>query len=101
MQMIVTLILFYAVGNWNAYYAAIVYVNKPSLRPLSACLYNMVAQYSGMGMENVQEEMLVSQNTPEGIKMATIVVATLPIILVYPFIQRFFIKGVMIGSLKE
>lgn len=101
MQMIVTLILFYAVGNWNAYYAAIVYVNKPSLRPLSAYLYNMVAQYSGMGMENVQEEMLVTQNTPEGIKMATIVVATLPIILVYPFIQRFFIKGVMIGSLKE
>ncbi len=102
MPMIVTIILFYAVGTWNSYYAAVIYITNPKLRPLQAYLYYIVAQFSGSsGMETTTQTELSTQLTPEGLKMATILISTLPIIMIYPFIQKYFIKGVMIGSLKE
>jgi putative aldouronate transport system permease protein len=99
--MIVTLILFYTVGTWNSYYGALMYITKQSLKPLQVFMYNLIAQSSYNGMDEVQQKELVSNITPDGLKMAAIMIASLPILLVYPFIQKFFIKGVMIGSLKE
>lgn len=101
LPMIMTLILFYAVGNWNSYYAAIMYISKQNLRPLQAFIYTLISQYNSAGMENLSIAEVNTDLTPEGLKMATIIVATVPIVLVYPFIQRYFISGVMIGSIKE
>lgn len=101
MPIIVTLILFYAVGHWNAYGAALIYITKPNLRPLQAYLFNLISSYDSIGMENVPVTEIMSNVTPEGLKMASIIVATAPIVILYPFIQQYFIKGAMLGSLKD
>lgn len=94
-----TLSLFYAVGRWNSYQDALFYIKySTELRPLQLKLYYLVVQAS----ESFQLEMThVSTSNPEVLKAAVIVFATLPIICVYPFIQKYFVKGVMIGSVKE
>lgn len=96
-----TLILFYAVGNWNAYAASLMYITKPNLRPLQAYLYTLISTYDTSGMQNITVLETSSDVTPEGLKMATVIVATLPIVVLYPFLQKYFIKGVMLGSLKD
>src|SRR5690606_10204418 len=99
MPILVTLTLFYAVHHWNSYFAAMIYITKPDLRPLQLYLYSMIAQGNTNDVaSSIMEEM---DTSPEGLKMATIIVATVPIIVVYPFIQKHFIKGTMLGSLKE
>ena len=94
-----TLSLFYAVGRWNAYQDALFYIKfETALRPLQLKLYYLVVQAS----ESFELEMqFVQLSNPEVLKAATVVFATLPIIIVYPFIQKYFVKGVMIGSVKE
>lgn len=95
---LVTLTLYYAVHHWNSYFAAMIYITKSELRPLQLYLYAMIAQGNTNDMAStIAEEM---DTSPEGLKMATIIVATVPILLIYPFIQKHFIKGTMIGSLK-
>ncbi|MDR6554855.1 carbohydrate ABC transporter permease [Paenibacillus qinlingensis] len=96
----VTLILFYAVGHWNNYYSALLYVNTYELRPLQLYMYYLISQF------NMNEELAAAAESnvvlsPQGLQMATILVATVPILLVYPFIQKHFIKGALIGSIKE
>lgn len=95
---LVTLTLYYAVHHWNSYFAAMVYITKPELRTLQLYLYSMIAQGSTNDMASTITEQM--DTSPEGLKMATIVVATVPIMLIYPFIQKHFIKGTMLGSLK-
>jgi putative aldouronate transport system permease protein len=101
LPMIVTLTMFYAVGHWNAYSAAIIYITKQTLKPLQVFLYTLISQYNSAGMDNLDSAVMNSELTPEGLKMATIMVATIPIVIVYPFIQKYFIKGAMLGSVKE
>lgn len=98
---IVTLMLFYAVGTWNSYYGGLMFITKQELKPLQVFMYNLVAQSSYEGMQEITARELVTNITPDGLKMAAIVVATLPIILIYPFIQKYFIKGALLGSLKD
>jgi ABC-type glycerol-3-phosphate transport system permease component len=95
-----TLMLFYAVAHWNNYYSALLFINDADLRPLQLYLFNLIAQF------NINETLanVVEQNatlSPQGLQMATILVATVPILIVYPFIQKHFIKGALIGSIKE
>lgn len=94
-----TLSLFYAVGRWNAYQDALFYIkHNVDLRPLQLKLYYLVVQAS----ESFQLEMTqVSLSNPEVLKAACVVFATLPIICVYPFIQKYFVQGVMLGAVKE
>ncbi|WP_062048249.1 carbohydrate ABC transporter permease [Bacillus sp. JCM 19034] len=94
-----TLSLFYAVGRWNAYQDALFYIKyETALRPLQLKLYYLVVQAS----ESFQLEMtFVQTSSPEVLRAAVVVFATLPIICVYPFIQKYFVRGVMIGSVKE
>lgn len=95
-----TLGLFYAVYHWNNYYSALLYVTKVDLKPLQLYLYNIIAKSEMNEMlSNVSET--TSSLSPQGLQMATIIVATVPIVLIYPFIQRHFIKGALIGSIKE
>ena len=93
---LLTIGMFYAVGHWNSYFNAVIYLNKAELYPLQIILRQVVLQN-----EIVENATSTEANMAEGIKYATIVVAMLPMLIVYPFVQRFFVKGAMIGSIKE
>ena len=93
--------LFYAVGYWNTFFNAVLYINDYAKVPLQIVLRNMLidSQTSTGGATAV--EMISDNQIPtQTIKMAAIVIATLPILLVYPFLQKHFAKGVMLGSVK-
>jgi putative aldouronate transport system permease protein len=94
-----TLSLFYAVGRWNAYQDALFYIKqRADLRPLQLKLYYLIVQAS----ETFQlEASTVSLTNPEILKASCVVFATLPILCVYPFLQRYFVQGAMIGAVKE
>lgn len=93
-----TLSLFYAVGRWNAYADAQYYIRTRALQPLQYLLMNMVLN-SGSDAISLSESTAAS-STPEVLQAATIMFATLPIICVYPFVQKYFVKGVMVGAVK-
>ncbi|MBO5228260.1 MAG: carbohydrate ABC transporter permease [Lachnospiraceae bacterium] len=96
---IATLSLFYAVGRWNAYADAKYYVFRVrALQPLQYILSNMILS-SGQDAISLSEGSMAT-NTPEVIQAAAIMFATLPILCVYPFVQKYFVKGVMIGAVK-
>ena len=94
-----TLSLFYAVGRWNAYQDALFYIKqRVDLRPLQLKLYYLVVQAN----ESFQlEATVISLTNPEVMKAACVVFATLPILCIYPFVQKYFVAGVMIGAVKE
>ena len=91
--------LFLAVGYWNEYWSAILYITKNGLKPIQLYLLDVV-NYASDPLSGT-ESTFAFQDAPEGIKSATIIVATLPILALYPFVQKYFVKGVMIGSVKE
>lgn len=92
-----TIGLFYAVGHWNSYFGAIMYLRKPALYPLQVKLRQLLVENDA---ETMMQSAELTLQSLEGIKMATILVATVPVLLIYPFIQKHFIKGSMLGSLK-
>lgn len=94
-----TLGIFYGVGHWNSYQSAIYFINDPRLYPLQVKLRQMIVSNEMVDTEANLTSMAMS--SPEGIQMATIIFATLPILLVYPFLQKYFVKGSMLGSVKE
>ncbi|MFC4600504.1 carbohydrate ABC transporter permease [Cohnella hongkongensis] len=96
---IATMSMFYAVGHWNSFFSAMIYLDEKSKFPLQIILRNMVV----MGeMSNQTQELggVYASVTATNIKYAVIIIAVLPIVMVYPFIQKYFVKGMMIGSLK-
>ncbi len=96
---IATISLFYAVGRWNAYQDALFYIKKNTdLRPLQLKLYYLVVAASeSFQLENVS----VTMTNPEVLKASCVMFATLPIVCIYPFIQKYFVQGTMIGAVKE
>ncbi|KAF9127255.1 hypothetical protein BGX30_014867 [Mortierella sp. GBA39] len=99
MPAIATLSLFYAVMHWNTYFDAVMYISNPAWNPLQVYLRNMIVlSESNIDMTNNTGLFLIA---PDTLKAATIVASVLPMIIVYPFVQRFFTKGVMLGALKE
>lgn len=95
-----TMAIFYGVYHWNSYQNALYFLNDPRLYPLQVKLREMI-QTGEISTESIEVYGEVAANSPEGIQMATVFVATVPILLIYPLLQRHFVKGVMIGSLKE
>ncbi|MDQ0226159.1 sugar ABC transporter permease [Bacillus sp. 7586-K] len=96
---IAVLVLMYAVGQWNAYFDALIYLKNQDLHPLQLVLRNIIILNTNTaGME--ASEMLERQQLADLMKYALIVVASLPVMLIYPFVQRHFVKGMMIGSVK-
>ncbi|UVI28920.1 carbohydrate ABC transporter permease [Paenibacillus spongiae] len=99
--------LFNAVSHWNDWFTGAFYVRSSNLRPLSTLLQEMLMQAEAMRDTLSQaaganyDALEKIQVTGNSLKMATIVIVVTPIILIYPFIQKYFAKGVMIGSLKE
>lgn len=96
---IATLSLFYAVGRWNAYQDALFYIKQAvELRPLQLKLYYLVISAT----ESFQlESTNVQLTNPEVLKASTVVFATLPILCIYPFIQKYFVQGALLGAIKE
>jgi len=105
---IAVIALFNAVGHWNDWFTGAFYVRDAKLRPLSTLLQEMLTRADALrktleqAAGTKQYDMLDKiQVTGNSLKMATIIIVVAPIILVYPFIQKYFAKGVMIGSIKE
>ncbi|KRE47181.1 carbohydrate ABC transporter permease [Paenibacillus sp. Soil522] len=95
-----TFTLFYAVGHWNDFFAALLYINNPEKWPLQVLLRQIVLlSQAAAGDLNAMDPNFVKP-PDQSIKMAVIVVGTVPILLVYPFLQKHFAKGVLIGSIK-
>ncbi|MDY4138964.1 MAG: carbohydrate ABC transporter permease [Eubacteriales bacterium] len=96
-----TMLLFYSVTHWNSYFDAMLYINKKEMYPLQIMLRNMLIG----GLFN-EETAIAGANadsfavTDATLRSAAIIVTTLPILVVYPFVQRYFVKGVMIGGVK-
>ncbi|MCS7458669.1 carbohydrate ABC transporter permease [Paenibacillus doosanensis] len=97
MPALATFTLFYAVGHWNQFFAAVMYVTKPNLWPIQVVLRQMIIEGSTQDFEVAMGELKI---IPTTIKMAAIIVATVPILFVYPFLQKHFAKGVLLGSVK-
>lgn len=93
--------LFYAVSYWNVFFNAILYINDFNKWPLQVLLQNMLIDSSTSGGDLANQIASEQEMPKETLKMAAVVVATVPIILVYPFLQKHFAKGVMVGSVKE
>jgi putative aldouronate transport system permease protein len=97
----VTLLLFYAVGHWNAYMGPLLYINDRSMQTLQMYLYNLVAMGNSSDIAAAASSEAGMNLVPAAIEMATIVLATVPIVVLYPFLQGYFIKGATLGSVKE
>jgi putative aldouronate transport system permease protein len=94
--------LFYAVAYWNTFFTALLYINDFTKHPMQVLLQNMLIDASTAAGGSAAAEIMSEQRIPpETLKMAAVVIATLPILLVYPFLQKHFAKGAMIGSVKE
>ena len=102
MPVIATVSLYYSVSYWNGYFAGILYITRPALKPLQQYLYELVqASQISPDANTITTDMTQYMNTsPESVRAATIFLATLPILMVYPFLQRYFVKGINIGSVK-
>lgn len=100
-----TIALFIGIGHWNSWYDSYIYTYKPELKTLQAILVKILNQFQTGAMVSEAEALANSSKripvSGESIRMAVTMVATLPIILVYPFLQRFFVKGMMMGAIKS
>ncbi|MDQ0916152.1 putative aldouronate transport system permease protein [Paenibacillus sp. V4I5] len=95
------LTLMYAVGHWNAYFDALIFLKSPNLFPLQIVLRNiLILNTIDPTMVSKVDQMLAQQGLKDLLKYSLIVVASAPVLIIYPFVQKHFVKGVMIGSLK-
>jgi ABC-type glycerol-3-phosphate transport system permease component len=95
---VVTLGLFHAVGAWNSYFSAILYINKRTGWPLQLILRELIMQSGLNEVQNANDDV---SRIPFTLQMAAIMVTTLPIMCVYPFLQKYFMKGLLLGGVKE
>ncbi len=96
-----TIALFNGVGHWNDYFSGVIFVNNPDLQPIQTFLYRIIASASASKtVVSLPVGISGAQVNSQSVKLATMVVTTAPIICVYPFLQKYFVKGVMIGSVK-
>ncbi|WP_274652010.1 carbohydrate ABC transporter permease [Paenibacillus humicola] len=105
MPVLATIALFTAVGHWNAWFDSYAFTYKSSLKTLQAVLVKILNQYQTGSMVSDAQKLADSAKrlavSSDTIRMAATVVATLPIVLVYPFLQRYFVKGMTLGAVKS
>ena len=97
-----TIGLFYAVGYWNQWYSAMLYLNDSKMYPLQMALREIINTNAATAMDATKMAGKMMDSTPPSIvtKMTSIVVSIGPVLILYPFVQKYFVKGVMVGSLK-
>ena len=100
MPVVAVMILFYGVYHWNSWFPAMIFIRRRELFPLQLILREILIQNA---LADMFSEVATMDDEPVGetIQYATVVVATVPILFIYPFLQKYFIKGIMIGALKE
>ncbi|MFC0472075.1 carbohydrate ABC transporter permease [Halalkalibacter kiskunsagensis] len=99
LPVIAAISLFYAVGIWNQYFGAVMYLNSPEKWPVQVILRQIVILSTG----NIGDESAMDADSSvfgQGLKMAVVIVSIIPILIVYPFIQKHFAKGMLLGSVK-
>lgn len=94
-----TVALFYAVGYWNSYFPGMMYISDPGLKPLQTYLYEVVRMASVPAHE-LPADTAISNITTQSVQAATILSSIVPILVVYPYLQKYFVKGLVIGSVK-
>ncbi|CDN42239.1 MULTISPECIES: carbohydrate ABC transporter permease [Paenibacillus] len=101
MPIIAVTVLYYAVGHWNAFFNALLYLSDRKQFPLQLILREILIQGQTDEMVRASTESAIKQQRAvEGIKYAVLVVANIPMFLLYPFLQRYFVKGIMVGAIK-
>ena len=99
MPVIATLALFYAVGRWNGYSDALLYIKNKVYFPIQLLLYNILNNVQSIDIST--QEGFASPGLSDSVKTATVMFATVPILIVYPWLQKYFITGVTLGAIKE
>ena len=97
---IATIGLFYAVGFWDNYMSGLLYITKPDLKPLQQYLYEIVTESINVDKEMSMDAQENAALNTDAIRSATIMLACVPIMCVYPFLQKYFVKGMRVGSVK-
>lgn len=101
LPILAVMVLFYSVAHWNAYFQALIYLTDRSKYPLQLILREILIQSNMREMLQTNEESLAkSIMEAESIKYAVVIIANLPVLLLYPFLQRYFVKGMVIGAVK-
>ncbi|CAH1205824.1 MULTISPECIES: carbohydrate ABC transporter permease [Paenibacillus] len=100
MPAMATIALFNGVGQWNDFMTTKLYVTSEALYPLQMKLYEIIVQSQTQSMQNVAGSVVIETAT-KGVQLATIVITTLPIVIIYPLLQKYFISGMMLGAVKE
>jgi putative aldouronate transport system permease protein len=96
---IAVLVLFYAVGQWNSYFDALIYLKQTKLFPLQLILRSIIINNNSSGVSDALK-FVEKQQLSELLKYSLIVAASLPVLVLYPFVQRYFVQGLLIGSVK-
>lgn len=101
MPVLATLTLFYGVGYWNAFQNVLINISDTEKFNLAVLVQNMIANQSLIrSLNSIQPEEMQQLLTPESVRSAGVVVMVVPMLIVYPFLQKYFVKGVMIGAIK-
>lgn len=99
-----TVTLWSVVGHWNSWFDAMIYIHEPKIKVLQLVLRRVMLEsnynYAGFNTAAIGERQQTMSFTPESIKAAILMVTTIPVLCMYPFLQKYFVKGIMIGSLK-
>ena len=101
MPIIATVLMFIGVLQWNSWFDAFLFVNKHELMPLQTILYKIILENEAKTIEDIMKlSRRGTKVTPEAIKMSSLIVATAPIVAIYPFLQKYFVKGMLLGAVK-
>lgn len=98
LPLIATFVIMTGVGYWNSWFTAVLYMNDTAKWPVQVVLRQVINLANGMGSSEMLDSNIVIPQ--ESVRMCTIVVATLPIMIIYPFLQKYFTKGMLLGSVK-
>ena len=97
---IAVMVLLYAVGKWNDFFSALLYLNDVNKQPLQLLLRNILVQNDSIGMAMNLAQQMSRQELKTQLQYSLIIVSSVPVMLLYPFIQKYFVKGIMMGSIK-
>ncbi|HCL02898.1 MAG TPA: sugar ABC transporter permease, partial [Lachnoclostridium phytofermentans] len=102
---LMTVTLFVAIMQWNSWFDSHIYTSSQNLKTLQAVIYQLLNKYDTKMMTSAAARMSDAANknvvTPDSIRMASTMISTIPIMLVYPLVQKYFVKGIMLGAVKE
>lgn len=100
MPILATISLFYAVDRWNDWYSGLLFINSPEKLPLQNFLRMLLANVDSLNQSMAKSLANQDNMNQDGVKMAAVIVSAIPVMAIYPFVQRYFVKGIMLGAVK-